>query len=161
MMKRDDILRLDDAQLSACCKLEFYKDSGPGGQKRNKTSSAARVTLPGWEISATDCTERSQVRNRANALKKLRINLALTVRETPAVPPERLECSLTHADYPLYLAHLLDVFSENVWDFKAAAAVLGISPTAFVKKLYKDPVVWQMVLKELTARNLPLPKPPK
>lgn len=161
MMKRDDILRLDDAQLSACCKLEFYKDSGPGGQKRNKTSSAARVTLPEFGISATDCTERSQVRNRANALKKLRVTLALTVRETPAVPPERLECSLIHADYPLYLAHLLDVYSENNWDFKAAAAVLGISATAFVKKLYKDPVVWQMVLKELTARNLPLPKPPK
>ncbi|MBR2910417.1 MAG: hypothetical protein IKC05_02285, partial [Lentisphaeria bacterium] len=76
-------------------------------------------------------------------------------------PPERFECSISHADYPLYLAHLLDVYNENHWDFRAAAAVLGISPTAFVKKLYKDPVVWQMVLKELTARNLPLPKPPK
>ena len=161
MMKRDDILRLDDAQLSACCKLEFYKDSGPGGQKRNKASSAARVTLSEFGISATDCTERSQVRNRANALHKLRITLALTVRETPAVPPERLECSLSHADYPLYLAHLLDVYSGSAWDFRIAAAALGISPTAFVKKLYKDPVVWQMVIKELTSRDLPLLRPPK
>ena len=161
MMKRDDILRLDDAQLSACCKLEFYKDSGPGGQKRNKTSSAARVILPGWDITATDCTERSQARNRANALQKLRINLALNVRETPAVPPERLECAVTHPYYPLFLAHLLDVYSENNWDHRAAAAVLSISPTAFVKKLYKDPVVWQKILQELTSRDLPPLRAPK
>ena len=160
-MKRDDILSLDDAQLSTCCQLEFYKDSGPGGQKRNKTSSAARVTLPQWDISATDCTERSQIRNRTNALRKLRIALALSVRETPAVPPERPDCSVANAGYPLFLAHLLDVYYENGLDFRATAAILGVSPTAFVKKLYRDPVLWQKIIQELTARNLPLLKAPK
>jgi hypothetical protein len=161
MMTRDDILRLDDAELSACCKLEFYKASGPGGQKRNKTSSAARVTLPGWDITSTDCTERSQARNRANALQKLRIELALTARETPATPPERPDCALTHRDYPLYLAHLLDVYFENALDLRQAAEFLGITPTAFVKKLYRDPVVWQRILQELTKRELPVLRAPK
>ena len=161
MMERDEILQMDDAALSACCRLEFYKDSGPGGQKRNKTSSAARVTLPEWDITATDCTERSQTRNRANALKKLRLLLALTARITPARLPERLECSLTHPEYPLFLAQLLDVYFENDLDHRKTAEVLGISPSAFIKKLYKDPLVWQKIGQELTARNRPLLKAPK
>ena len=161
MMTRDDILRLDDAELSACCKLEFFKASGPGGQKRNKTSSAARITLPGWDITTTDCTERSQSRNRANALQKLRMELAMTCRETPAAAPERPECSLSHRDYPLYLAHLLDVYFEKAFDLRATAEVLGISPTAFVKKLYRDPVVWQRIIQELNDRGLPVLRSPK
>ena len=43
MENRDDFLKLDDSALSACCELEFFKGSGNGGQKRNKTSSAVRV----------------------------------------------------------------------------------------------------------------------
>lgn len=161
MKNRDDILQMDDAGLSACCKLDFYKDSGPGGQKRNKSSSAARVTLPGWNITATDCTERSQLRNRANALKKLRIQLALKCRISPAVPPENMICSTSHPQYPLWLAQVLDVFSEHDFDYRTTAATLGITPTAFVKKLYRDPVLWQHVLQEFAARGLPVLKAPK
>ena len=68
MENRDDFLKLDDSALSACCELEFFKGSGNGGQKRNKTSSAVRVHLKAFDLSASDCTERSQHRNRANAL---------------------------------------------------------------------------------------------
>ena len=160
-MKRDEILMLDDAELSACCKLEFYKDSGPGGQKRNKSSSAARVTLPGYGLTVTDCTERSQHRNRENALRKLRMELALNFRETPALVPDRTACSTGHREYPLWTARLLDVFFEQDLDHRAAAAVLGISASAFVKKLYRDPVLWQRVNQELTARSRQPLKAPK
>ena len=154
MMKRDELLQLDDAALSAHCKLEFYKDSGPGGQKRNKSSSAVRVTLTGSDLTASDCTERSQTRNRANALHKLRIQLALTCRETPAVPPENMTCSMNNTSYPLFLAHLLDVFYEKELDHRAAAETLGISATAFVKKLFRDPAVWQKINQELAAQGM-------
>ena len=152
---------LDDAELSACCKLEFYKDSGPGGQKRNKSSSAARVTLPEYGLTVTDCTERSQHRNRENALRKLRMELALNVRETPAVPPERPDCSMTHREYPLWTARVLDVFFEQDLDHRAAAAVIGISTSALVKKLYRDPVLWQRVNRALASGSRPLLKAPK
>ena len=69
MENRDEILKLDDSALSACCELEFFKGTGNGGQKRNKTSSAARVRLPEFGVAAEDCTERSQHRNRAAALR--------------------------------------------------------------------------------------------
>ena len=106
MENRDEILKLDDSALSARCELEFFKGTGNGGQKRNKSSSAARVRLPEFGVVAEDCTERSQHRNRAAALRKLRLALAYQVRESPAVPPERVECAVDHADYPLVLSHL-------------------------------------------------------
>ena len=144
MENRDDFLKLDDSALSACCELGFFKGSGNGGQKRNKTSSAVRVYL-----------KRSQHRNRANALAKLRHSLALTVRETPAEPPERMECALNHPSYPLFLAHLLDVPAEQGWELKPAAARLGVTPTALVKLFARDPALWTHVNAARTAAGLP------
>ncbi|NMD85344.1 peptide chain release factor-like protein [Victivallis vadensis] len=155
MENRDDFLKLDDSALSACCELGFFKGSGNGGQKRNKTSSAVRVYLKAFDLSASDCTERSQHRNRANALAKLRHSLALTVRETPAEPPERMECALNHPAYPLFLAHLLDVAAEQGWELKPAAARLGVTPTALVKLFARDPALWTHVNAARTAAGLP------
>ena len=51
--ERDTLLMLSDAELSSRCDIAFTKGSGPGGQKRNKTSSAVKVTLPDLGVSAT------------------------------------------------------------------------------------------------------------
>ena len=161
MTARDDILRLDDAELSAVCELEFFKGTGPGGQKRNKTSSAVRVSLPAWNLAATDCTGRSQTGNRANALRKLRLELAMTHRVSPARAPERTACALTSADYPLWLARVLDIFWERSFIPRDAAAQLGVSPSSLIKTFYRDPVLWQRLQKELSRRGLPLLKTPK
>ena len=82
-MERDEILKLDDAALSRIVKLEFARGSGNGGQKRNKTSTAVRVVLEEYGVAASDCSERSQHRNRAAALRKLRMALALQERREP------------------------------------------------------------------------------
>jgi len=57
---------------------------GPGGQHRNKTESAVRlVHLPtGLKVTATE--RRSQARNRARALERLRAAL-LPFAHRPAV----------------------------------------------------------------------------
>ena len=161
MMERDDILRLDDAGLSALCKLEFFKGTGPGGQKRNKTSSAVRVFLPGFDAAATDCTERSQTRNRANALRKLKIEIAMTHRVSPALPPDRPVCALSSPDYPLWLAHVLDVFAESAFDHRKTAARLGVSASSLVKNFFRDPGLWQRLQEELASGGLPLLKAPR
>ena len=154
-MERNLILTAGDDALSALCRLEFSRGSGTGGQKRNKTSSAARVVLLDDErFAAEDCSERSQHRNRAEALRKLRRLIAFEVRLSPALPPPRIECALEHEEYPLNLAHLLDVLEEENWDHKKSAARCGVTATAFIKLLRRDGELWTKVNSARESRGL-------
>ena len=154
-MERDLILTAGDDALSALCRLEFSRGSGNGGQKRNKTSSAARVVLLEDErFAAEDCSERSQHRNRAEALRKLRRLIAFEVRLSPALPPPRIECALEHEEYPLNLAHLLDVLEEENWDHKKSAARCGVTAAAFIKLLRRDGELWTKVNSARESRGL-------
>ena len=156
MSRRDDLLRLDDAALSALCMWEFFKATGPGGQKRNKTSSAARARLAEFGLAAEDCTERSQLCNRRNALAKLRMRLALEVRETPAPPLEvPFATSMRHPSYPLLAARVTDHLEECGWDHRAAAARLGMTPTALLRKIAADPVWWTLLAARRRELGLP------
>jgi len=47
---------------------EFFRAGGPGGQKQNKTSSAARVTHIPTGITGESRVERSQTQNRHRAI---------------------------------------------------------------------------------------------
>jgi len=68
-------LRLADAALVAECEETFFVAGGPGGQHRNKTESGVRLVHgpTGAAVSATE--RRSQARNRAAALWRLRERL--------------------------------------------------------------------------------------
>ena len=157
MSRRDELLRLDDAALSALCTWEFFKGSGPGGQKRNKTSSAARVRLAEFDLSAEDCTERSQLANRRNALAKLRMRLALEVRGSPAAQLEvPFATSIRHPLYPLLAAGVTDHLEECSFDHRAAALRIGVTPTALLRKIAADPVWWS----RFSARRRELGLPP-
>src|SRR5919108_5617324 len=73
--------RLTDRQLLEQCAVDTYRASGPGGQKRNKTSSAVRLRhLPSGLIVIAE-ESRSQHENRARALRRLRQALFLKLRE--------------------------------------------------------------------------------
>jgi len=65
----------DDEALLAQCRVETFRAGGPGGQHQNVTESGVRlVHLPtGVRVTARD--ERSQHRNRALALERLRAKL--------------------------------------------------------------------------------------
>ncbi|MFP4105187.1 MAG: peptide chain release factor family protein, partial [Phycisphaerae bacterium] len=76
MLTRDNYLELDDDQLLGQCEVDTYKASGPGGQHRNKVSSAVRLRHKPTEIMAHGNDSRSQHENKRLALKRLRKNLA-------------------------------------------------------------------------------------
>ncbi|MDD4817357.1 MAG: peptide chain release factor-like protein [Victivallaceae bacterium] len=135
-MKRDDLLTCDDNALLAECRLDFFKATGKGGQKRNKTSSAVRLIHVPTGIQAADCSERSQLRNRINALKKLRYELAFKLREPPGEPPE------IGSLRPIDTARLFDLFDAVAFDHAAAAAQLGVSPSKLLKTMSRRPAVF-------------------
>ncbi|WP_419948892.1 peptide chain release factor-like protein [Candidatus Palauibacter sp.] len=73
-----------DDELLAECAVETFRAGGPGGQHQNKTESGVRLTHRPTGIVATARESRSQHRNRARALDRLRI--ALREREhTPRI----------------------------------------------------------------------------
>ncbi|HUP50862.1 MAG TPA: peptide chain release factor-like protein [Longimicrobiales bacterium] len=77
----------DDEALLAQCRVETFRAGGPGGQHQNVTESGVRlVHLPtGVRVVARE--ERSQHRNRATALKRLREKLdELTRQEKERIP---------------------------------------------------------------------------
>ncbi|CAN5491178.1 MAG: peptide chain release factor-like protein [Pyrinomonadaceae bacterium] len=61
-----------DEDLLRECEVETFRSSGPGGQHVNKTESAVRVRHLPSGIVLTSQQERSQHRNKALCLEKLR-----------------------------------------------------------------------------------------
>ena len=79
-----------DEELLRECEVETFRSSGPGGQHVNKTESAVRLRHLASGIVVTSQQERSQYRNKAICLKKLRERIErLNHRPTKRVPTRR------------------------------------------------------------------------
>ncbi|KAL5226283.1 hypothetical protein ABZP36_014548 [Zizania latifolia] len=72
---------LSDDELMGQCEMGTFKASGPGGQHRNKRESAVRLRHRPTGIIAQAVEDRSQHKNRASALSRLRTLIALKVRK--------------------------------------------------------------------------------
>lgn len=148
----EDYLALDDAPLLAQCEVHTYKSSGPGGQHRNKVSSAVRLVHKPTRVVAHGDDSRSQHENKRLALKRLRMNMALHIRHdvdiAAAPPPFVQECIFAPkgrgAEAPKCLkigtkdfrywrvaAYLLDVLEACQGRISDAAAAIGITTGNF------------------------------
>ena len=71
----------DDETLLAECRVETFRSGGPGGQHQNVTESGVRLVHLPTGVRATARDERSQHKNRALALRRLRAKLEELGRE--------------------------------------------------------------------------------
>jgi hypothetical protein len=158
-MRRAEWTKLTDAQLLVQCAVDTYRASGPGGQKRNKTSSAVRLRhLPsGLTVIAEE--SRSQYENRARALRRLRQAFYLRLREDIGAPPDldvqrpgwrdfldrqgRLDLGRKDPRFWPAVGLVLDVLLAVDARVSEAAALLGVSTANLVSFLHTDPKVWQ------------------
>jgi hypothetical protein len=163
-------LRLEDGALLAQCELDRYRASGPGGQKRNKTDSAVRLRHRPTGLSAEAVESRSQHENRARALRRLRLEIALTARaaidlESSDFPEElgealrvgkgrAISMGRRDARYPATVAALFDVLEACGWEIGPAAASMDVTTSVLGRFLEAEPVVWRAVQHRRQAAGL-------
>jgi len=79
-----------DDDLLKECEVETFRSSGPGGQHVNKTESAVRLRHLPSGIVVSSQQERSQHRNKAICLKKLREKIEKLNYRAPRRIPTRV-----------------------------------------------------------------------
>lgn len=155
-----------DAERLSQCEVDTYRASGPGGQKRNKTSSAVRLRhLPTGLIVIAE-ESRSQHENKAKALLRIRQAMFLELRD-PILPT--VETVRGHPDWaaafsegkthlstknPAYwptAGLVLDVLNALHAQVSTAAELLGVSTANLVDFLQSDPKLWQAANRLRTA----------
>lgn len=79
-----------DAELLRECEVETFRSSGPGGQHVNKTESAVRLRHQPSGLVVSSQEERSQHRNKAICLQKLRRKIEQLNYRAPKRVPTRV-----------------------------------------------------------------------
>lgn len=118
-------------------------------------------------ISVSAGERRSQAENRQVALRRLRLQLALSqrgyfsLREVPSPlwqsrcgPTGKLAINPRHADYPAMLAEAMDIIEALHMDLSRAAGLLGCTPSQLLKLLQDEPTALAWLNRQRQARRL-------
>jgi hypothetical protein len=157
-----------DEQLQRQCRWDAFRARGPGGQHRDKTNTAVRITHEPTGLTSTAGEARSQRENKIHALKRLRLKLATELRapvdrmtfqppdwfrEARQLPKEARRAGLPgqpvrrspalvmtprHHRYIEGVGLVLDVLAQMRGDVPASAAMLGISTSSLFRFLETD-----------------------
>lgn len=159
---------LPDDLLLTECDASTGRSGGPGGQHRNKVETLVRLVHRSSGIDAHAGERRSQIENRAVALRRLRLALAVGVRfpvpigsigsdlwksrVSPATG--RLLINPDHHDFPALLAEALDVIAAARWDAGNAALRLQVSASQLIKLVKAHPPAASMWNRARAERGL-------
>ncbi len=144
-MARTDWTSLTDAQLLAQCEVDTYRASGPGGQKRNKTSSAVRLRHLPSDTMVIGEESRSQHENKARCLKRLRQRLWLTLREpinTQVSSEFTLQVGRRDERFWPTVGIVLDALEHFQAQVSTTAQWLGTTTGSLIDFLEIDDVLW-------------------
>ena len=157
--ERNQILILSDEELLKLCRVDHYKATGKGGQKRNKTESAVRVTHESSGVTGNASDSRQQGVNKIHALRSLRLNLAFELRAEPAAWTGQWQMNEKNAQYPLLVATVIDALEAEQYQVSTVATSLGKSTGQLIKVIARDDKLWQFVNRQRQKLQLkPLKK---
>jgi hypothetical protein len=158
-------LDYDDAKLIAECDVHRYRASGPGGQHRNKVSSAIRLRHQPSGLTAVATESRLQGENRTRALRRLRAAIALVARvplpekivwpQSVEVSQRRLRVSPKNPAIHHVIALVLDALADNGGRVAEAADVLGLTTSSLTRFLSDHPHAWREAGRMRTEAGLP------
>jgi RF-1 domain len=169
---------LNEQALLTQCRWDAFRGPGPGGQKRNKTSSSVRLTHLPTQIHVIAGESRSQVENKTRALRRLKMKLALEfrrpidtrgwepppwldqIRTRPAKDASpgvgmRLQISHRHPVYYHFVGLLLDLLESRNGHVSDVAGLLGLSTSSTIKFLSSDPHLLTTANQIRTRNNQP------
>lgn len=160
MNDRGKWLSAADTELLTDCVIDHHKATGRGGQKRNKTSSAVRLTHRPSGVQVVAANHREQSRNTTMALRRLRIAIAMTIRDQFRGLSLPIDTSPRNPRYPVWLAEVLDCLEDNEFRVSEAAAALSTGSGRLVRLLCRDGALWTEVNHQRSVLGLrPLKNP--
>ncbi len=140
------------------CRLTSHRRGGPGGQHRNKVSSAVLALHESTSISAEANERRDQVQNRRVAIERLRLRLALVLRTAASIDATAealdlrqrwhgrpLKISESNADRAAVMALVLDDLHRAGGQPSLVADLWSISTTSLVQFVATQPAAWLLV----------------
>jgi hypothetical protein len=134
--------------------ITYRHEYGPGGQKKNKTSSAVRLIHKPTLIQASASEDRMQSINKQRALRRLRMELAIELRQRESAWAKAWGMNSKNMDLPLLAGCILDSLYTRSFQVSEVAKYFSLRTSRLIKILQKSDRLWREVNAQRQHLNL-------